>query len=132
MGYFAYSLYGGYTEPALKLTKGDNNDFDLMLFDKVIAFDHLHQKIIVDRQLNTDNPAENYRKAAADIEEIVRLVKARRRRFAAGRGRGDSSATSQGRLLRHGGEDESVHPRRRYLPGGVYPGGLKRPSREAS
>ncbi len=75
VGYFAYSLYG-YTEPVLKLTKGDNNDFDLMLFDKVIAFDHLHQKIIVIVNINADNPVENYRKAAADIEEIVHLVKA--------------------------------------------------------
>jgi anthranilate synthase component 1 len=75
VGYFAYSLYG-YTEPVLKLKKGDNNDFDLMLFDKVIAFDHLHQKIIVIVNMNTDNPAEGYQKAVADIEEIVQLVKA--------------------------------------------------------
>ena len=48
VGYFAYD-YIKYAEPNLKLEKGDEDSFqevDLMLFDKVIAFDNFRQKII--------------------------------------------------------------------------------------
>ena len=43
VGYFAYSMIG-YAEPSLKISKGQFHDMDLMLFDKVIAYDHLKQK----------------------------------------------------------------------------------------
>jgi len=49
VGYFAYD-YAKYLEPALTLKATDKcffRDVDLMLFDKVIAFDHHHQKIIL-------------------------------------------------------------------------------------
>ena len=42
VGYFAYEMYG-YAEKKLKLKESEFNDFDLMLFDKVIAYDHLRQ-----------------------------------------------------------------------------------------
>ncbi|MBP3311135.1 MAG: anthranilate synthase component I, partial [Butyricicoccus sp.] len=44
VGYFSYS-YIGYAEPTLHLTHEDGafQDVDLMLFDKVIAFDNLRQ-----------------------------------------------------------------------------------------
>lgn len=44
VGYFAYAMIE-YAEPSLHITRGEANDFDLMLFDKVIAYDHLKQKI---------------------------------------------------------------------------------------
>ena len=44
VGYFAYAMLG-YAEPTLKIKRGAWDDFDLMLFDKVIAYDHLKQKI---------------------------------------------------------------------------------------
>ena len=44
VGYFAYAMIG-YIEPTLHISRGSANDFDLMLFDKVIAYDHLKQKI---------------------------------------------------------------------------------------
>ena len=34
-------------EPVLKLKRGDTNDFDMMLFDKIIAYDHLKEKLII-------------------------------------------------------------------------------------
>ena len=49
VGYFSYD-YMKYAEPALKLTAKDEEGFkdvDLMLFDKVIAFDHFRQKVIL-------------------------------------------------------------------------------------
>ena len=73
VGYFSYTMYG-YTEPVLKLKSGDTNDYDLMLFDKVIAYDHLHQKISVIVNMNTEHLMENYGKAVAEIETIVRMI----------------------------------------------------------
>ena len=49
VGYFSYD-YLTYSEPAVKCDVEDTEafkDVDLMLFDKVIAFDHLRQKIIL-------------------------------------------------------------------------------------
>ena len=49
VGYFSYD-YMGYCEPTAKCTVEDTENFqdmDLMLFDKVIAFDHVRQKIIL-------------------------------------------------------------------------------------
>ena len=70
VGYFAYSMIG-YAEPVLNIKKDDLNDFDLMLYDKVIAYDHLKQKICIVVNMNTDHVMENYGKAVSEIESIV-------------------------------------------------------------
>ena len=49
VGYFSYD-YIKYSEPGLVLDAADTEGFqdvDLMLFDKVIAFDNYRQKIIL-------------------------------------------------------------------------------------
>ena len=51
VGYFAYAMIG-YAEPTLNIKKGMFNDYDMMLFDKVIAYDHLTQKISVIVNIN--------------------------------------------------------------------------------
>ena len=73
VGYFAYSMIG-YAEPVLKIKIDDLNDFDLMLFDKVIAYDHLKQKICIIVNMNTDHVMENYGKAVSEIERIIRVI----------------------------------------------------------
>lgn len=73
VGYFSYEMIG-YAEPVLKLKNSEFNDFDLMLFDKVIAYDHLKQKISIVVNMKTDKVMENYGKAVADIESIIRLI----------------------------------------------------------
>lgn len=73
VGYFAYSMIG-YAEPKLKIKSGDFNDYDVMLFDKVIAYDHLKQKICVIVNMSTDKILENYGKATAEIEKIINLI----------------------------------------------------------
>lgn len=73
VGYFAYSMIG-YAEPKLKIKSGDFNDYDVMLFDKVIAYDHLKQKICVIVNMSTDKILENYCKATAEIEKIINLI----------------------------------------------------------
>lgn len=76
VGYFAYD-YAKYAEPTLVLDNPDDtnfNDFDLMLFDKVIAFDHLKQKIIITVNIKTDNLEVNYNKAKLDLDYLVELI----------------------------------------------------------
>ena len=50
VGYFSYD-YLGYSEPTVRRCRNSDekgfNDVDLMLFDKVIAFDNVRQKIIL-------------------------------------------------------------------------------------
>jgi len=74
VGYFSYEMIG-YAEPVLKLRKSGFCDFDVMLCDKVVAYDHLKQKISVVVNMRTDNVEENYSKALSDIADMVRLLK---------------------------------------------------------
>ena len=73
VGYFSYEMIG-YAEPVLKLQSSEFNDFDLMLFDKVIAYDHLKQKISIVVNMKTDKVLENYGKAVSDIEALTRFI----------------------------------------------------------
>lgn len=73
VGYFSYGMIG-YAEPVLKLESSDFYDFDLMLYDKVIAYDHLKQKISIIVNMKTDKVMENYGKAVAEIENLVRFI----------------------------------------------------------
>ena len=62
VGYFSYD-YIKYSEPTLNLDANDEEkfkDIDLMLFDKVIAFDNLKQEIVLIVNVKTDNFEENY------------------------------------------------------------------------
>lgn len=73
VGYFSYAMIG-YTEPKVKIKGGEFNDLHLMLFDKVIAFDHLKQKICIVVNMKTDHLTENYRQAVADLEVIAAII----------------------------------------------------------
>ncbi len=73
VGYFSYEMIG-YAEPVLKLKSSEFNDFDLMLFDKVIAYDHLKQKISIVVNMKTDKLLENYGKAMSDLEQLTRVI----------------------------------------------------------
>lgn len=73
VGYFAYAMIA-HTEPKLSIKRGEFHDYDLMLFDKVIAYDHLRQKIAVVVNMKTDTVSENYEKAVQEIEEIIDLI----------------------------------------------------------
>jgi anthranilate synthase component 1 len=73
VGYFSYGMIG-YAEPVLRLKSSEFKDFDLKLFDKVIAYDHLKQKISIVVNMKTDKVLENYGKAVSDIENLTRLL----------------------------------------------------------
>lgn len=77
VGYFAYD-YVKYTEPGLKFSSADDTgfaDMDLMLFDKVIAFDHLRQKITVIINVKSSELETAYNKAVLDIDGLIRTMK---------------------------------------------------------
>ncbi len=74
VGYFAYAMIA-YVEPKLKIKRGEGNDFDLMLFDKVIAFDHLKQKICIVVNMQTDSVLDNYGRATAELEAIAGFIR---------------------------------------------------------
>lgn len=77
VGYFAYDFIK-YYETTLRpqnRDEGNFNDLELMLFDKVIAYDHLKQKIIIIINVKTDALEEGYRRAGYEIDNIIKLIK---------------------------------------------------------
>ena len=73
VGYYGYSMIG-YAEPTLKLKSSEFNDFDVMLCDKMFAYDHLKQKITVIVNMKTNDLENQYNKAINDIDEIVKMI----------------------------------------------------------
>jgi len=73
VGYFSYEMIG-HTERKLKIKNSDYKDFDLMLFDKVIAYDHLKQKISIIVNVKTDQLSLNYDTALNEIEKIEKII----------------------------------------------------------
>lgn len=76
VGYFSYD-YIKYSEPCLKLDALDAEGFkdvDLMLFDKVIAFDSVKQKIVLIANIRTDDLENNYRIAEKTLNEMQLLI----------------------------------------------------------
>ncbi len=74
VGYFAYAMIA-HAEPKLKIKRGGFDDYDLMLFDKVIAYDHLKQKLLVIANVRVDGDCEkNYNRAVSEIDQIVEHI----------------------------------------------------------
>ncbi|MCR4591157.1 MAG: anthranilate synthase component I [Lachnospiraceae bacterium] len=78
VGYFSYDFIG-YSEPSARWDGEDTENFkdvDLMLFDKVIAFDNLRQKIIliVNMPLNGDLE-KDYHKAEEELYSMAELLR---------------------------------------------------------
>lgn len=88
VGYFSYD-YLGYSEPSVRTEVEDTEafrDLDLMLFDKVIAFDHLRQKIVLMVNMSLDEPETGYHKAVLELEQLAELLrKGEKKREPAGR-----------------------------------------------
>lgn len=77
VGYFSYD-YLGYSEPSVKCDTEDTEafkDVDLMLFDKVIAFDHVRQKLILIVNMPLEDPETGYHKAVMDLEQMAALLR---------------------------------------------------------
>lgn len=76
VGYFSYD-YIKYSEPSLEIEDPDEEDFkdmDLMLFDKVIAFDHYKQKIILIVNIKVEDIERNYHLAERQLGDMAHLI----------------------------------------------------------
>ena len=76
VGYFSYD-YIKYAEPSLKLDAEDEErfkDVDLMLFDKVIAFDNFRQKIVLIVNARCEEFETEYNRAVMELQEMIDLL----------------------------------------------------------
>lgn len=77
VGYFSYD-YLAYSEPGVRCDVEDTEafkDVDLMLFDKVIAFDNVRQKIILIVHMPLSDVETGYNKAVMDLKQLVELLR---------------------------------------------------------
>ena len=106
VGYFSYDFLK-YSEPSVDVETQDSEQFkdvDLMLFDKVIAFDHLRQKIILIANMSLEDPETGYNKAVMELENMAGQ--------AAG---GLYPPVRPGQLLPYGGAGKAPYPGGRYF-----------------
>ena len=90
VGYFSYD-YLSYSEPTVKREVEDVEQFkdvDLMLFDKVIAFDNARQKLVLIVNMKLDDIDAEYEKAASELRDLAKLLRT-----------GSKSEEKGGRLL---------------------------------
>lgn len=73
VGYFSYEMIG-YAEPKLNLKKSDVNDYQLMLFDKVISYDHVRNKISIIVNMKAKDKEKGYQAAILEIDKIIRFI----------------------------------------------------------
>ena len=77
VGYFSYD-YLSYSEPAVRTGAQDTEafrDVDLMLFDKVIAFDNFRQKIILIANMRLDEAEAGYNRAVMELKQMASLLR---------------------------------------------------------
>ena len=75
VGYFAYDFIK-YAEPSLTLGASDDEgfeDLDLMLFDKIIAFDNFRQTLTV--IVNVIRGRRTYQEACDEIESVMDIIR---------------------------------------------------------
>lgn len=88
VGYFSYDFLS-YTEKTLRIETEDTENFkdvDLMLFDKVIAFDNFRQKIILISNMSLEDPETGYNKAKMELQQLAELLRnGSRKKEAAGK-----------------------------------------------
>ncbi|MBP5354073.1 MAG: anthranilate synthase component I [Lachnospiraceae bacterium] len=102
VGYWSYD-YLGYSEPAVRGNVLDTEafkDVDVMLFDKVIAFDNVKQKIILIANVRLDDVEAGYEQAVADLRKMAELLR-----------RGEKKQEPAGRLT---GEVSALFSREEY------------------
>jgi anthranilate synthase component 1 len=78
VGYFAYEYFRN-AEPGLRLTENDPvgyDDFRLMFFDRVIAFDHFRQKIILIVNIDAADVERGYIEGVAALKDMEQVIRA--------------------------------------------------------
>ncbi len=77
VGYFSYDFLA-YTEKSLRIDVSDSENFkdvDLMLFDKVIAFDNFRQKIVLIANMKISEGESGYNKAKMELQQMADLLR---------------------------------------------------------
>lgn len=77
VGYFSYDFLA-YTEKTLRIDVSDTENFkdvDLMLFDKVIAFDNFRQKIVLIANMKLSEGEAGYNKAKMELQQMSDLLR---------------------------------------------------------
>ena len=77
VGYFSYD-YLAYSEPEVRRDVEDSEafkDVDLMLFDQLIAFDNVRQKLILIANMKLNEVEVNYNKAVLELRQLADLLK---------------------------------------------------------
>ncbi|WP_028519169.1 anthranilate synthase component I [Ruminococcus flavefaciens] len=76
-GYFSYDFLA-YSEKTLRTDVSDTENFkdvDLMLFDKVIAFDNFRQKLILIANMRLEEGEAGYNKAKLELRHMADLLR---------------------------------------------------------
>ena len=76
-GYFSYDFLS-YAEKSLRIPTEDSENFkdvDLMLFDKVIAFDNFRQKLILIANMRLEEGEAGYNKAKLELTKLAELLR---------------------------------------------------------
>ena len=76
VGYFSYD-YLSYSEPGVRCKVEDSEEFkdvDLMLFDKLIAFDNVRQKLILIANMKLDDIEVGLNKAIMELTQLSDLL----------------------------------------------------------
>lgn len=74
VGYFSYEMIQ-YAEPKLKIKQSDVNDFELMMFDKLIAFDQMMHKLVIIVNAKAEEGKAGYDKAVNEIEAFIETLR---------------------------------------------------------
>lgn len=74
VGYFAYETIQ-YAEPKLHIKQSDVNDFELMMFDKLLAFDQVMHKLCIIVNARTADGEAGYNKAVEEIDTFIETLR---------------------------------------------------------
>lgn len=74
VGYFSYEMIQ-YAEPKLHIKQSDVNDFELMMFDKLLAFDQVMHKLCIIVNARTADGEAGYRKAVEEIDAFIETLR---------------------------------------------------------
>lgn len=74
VGYFSYEMIQ-YAEPKLHIKQSDVNDFELMMFDKLLAFDQVMHKLCIIVNARTADGEEGYNRAVEEIDAFIETLR---------------------------------------------------------
>ena len=74
VGYFSYEMIQ-YAEPKLHIKQSDVNDFELMMFDKLLVFDQVMHKLCIIVNARTADGEAGYNRAVEEIDAFIETLR---------------------------------------------------------